>query len=100
MPRDANEIYGKILKRKLEAAVTDAMPLALAGDFDGAANASPAAIQQTKWFLASVVLVQVLSLVSSISLLSVGRDWLACGAGILPVPYAVGLVAVLVKLEW
>ena len=66
----------------------------------GVANASPAAIQQTKWFLASVVLVQVLSLVSSIALLSFGRNWFACGAGVLPVPYAMILVAVLVKLEW
>lgn len=36
MPRDANEIYRQILKRKLDAAVTHAMPLAMAGDFDGA----------------------------------------------------------------
>lgn len=36
MPRDANEIYRQKLREKLSAAVSDAIPLAVVGDFDGA----------------------------------------------------------------
>ncbi len=36
MPRDVNESYLQKLREKLGAAVTDAIPLAIAGDLDGA----------------------------------------------------------------
>ena len=38
MPRDANEIYREKLREKLDATTTKAMPIALAGDFNGAEN--------------------------------------------------------------
>ena len=50
--------------------------------FAGGANASPTAIGQIKWLIASVVFVQGLSLVSSIVLLIAERGTFACGAGL------------------
>ena len=66
----------------------------------GGANATEAAIRQTKWMMASVVVVQVVSLIGSIALLNAGRSGLACTAALAPVAYAIVLVTILVKIEW
>ena len=66
----------------------------------GSANASPAVIDQMKWLHASVVLVQLLALSSSVAMLYFNRGWFACGAALLPIPFAIVLVTVLVVMEW
>lgn len=66
----------------------------------GGANSNAAKIRQIKWFLASVVAVELLSMSCSIGLLVAGQTGYACGVGLVPVLYAIALVAMLMKLEW
>lgn len=64
------------------------------------ANSTDAKLQQIKWLIVSVVLVQAASIGGSIGLLVFDRGWMACLAGIFPAVYGVGLTVILVKMEW
>ncbi len=66
----------------------------------GLANAKPSHIQQGKWMMWGIVLVQVAAAILAVWLMVHRRHWSACIAGIVPLVVVVLLVVILVKIEW
>lgn len=64
------------------------------------ANAKPANIQQAKWMALGIGLVQLLSLITAIWLMTRDKHWYAAAAGIFPLVAVLTLVIVLVRIEW
>lgn len=66
----------------------------------GMANAKPAHLEQGKWMMWGIVLMQVVALGAAIWLMVKHKPWVATVAGIFPLVAVVVLVVVLVKIEW
>ena len=66
----------------------------------GLANSKPAQIQQGKWMMWILVLLQIVVLAAAILLMIKHRPWPAAIVGITPLFVVIVLIAILVKIEW
>jgi uncharacterized membrane protein YfhO len=66
----------------------------------GLANAKPAQVQQGKWMMWSLVLLQVVVLAVGIVLMVKHKPWPAAIVGISPLMVVIVLIVILVKIEW
>ncbi|HLO41520.1 MAG TPA: hypothetical protein VK176_10890 [Phycisphaerales bacterium] len=66
----------------------------------GLANAKPAHLQQGKWMMWGIILVQAISLTAAVWLMVRHRHWHAAIAGVSPLIIVIVLIIILVKIEW
>lgn len=66
----------------------------------GMANAKTAHLQQGKWMMWGIVIVQALSLTAAVWLMVRHKPWHASIAGIFPLIVVVVLIGILVEIEW
>ncbi|MBX3380764.1 MAG: hypothetical protein KF805_11785 [Phycisphaeraceae bacterium] len=66
----------------------------------GLANAKPAQLQQGKWMMWGLFLLQLVVLVGAIVLMVKHKPWPAAAVGISPLAVVIVLVVILVMIEW
>lgn len=66
----------------------------------GLANAKPAQIQQGKWMMWGLLILQLVVLVGAIVLMVKAKPWPAAAVGISPLVVVIVLIVILVVTEW
>lgn len=66
----------------------------------GLANAKPAQVQQGKWMMLGLLMLQFTVLAGAIVLMVKQRPWPAAAVGVSPLVVVIVLVTVLVMIEW
>lgn len=66
----------------------------------GLANAKPAQIQQGKWMMWGLLILQLVVLVGAIVLMVKHKPWPAAAVGISPLVVVIVLIVILVVTEW
>ena len=66
----------------------------------GLANSKPAQLQQGKWMMLGLLILQLVVLVGAIVLMVKHKPWPAAIVGISPLMVVIVLIVILVKIEW